>query len=404
MSGRFLLLFLHITLFSFNATVIDSTTLKPIKGAFVSDTKQDIITDNNGSFSIKTSDDTVHIKSYGYRPFSVKTDTNETLLKLSPINVKALYLTFWGANNNSKTLKNLLKIVDNTEINAVVVDVKNEYGSTVFLTDFKQANSYGAHLKRTNRDIKKFIQIMKEHNIYTIARIVTFKDELQASHNTDYAIKKIKTGKIWRNSDNMAWVDPFDIRSHKYTIEIAKESAKVGFDEINFDYVRFPAKSGLDFKKENTQKNRIEAIASFLELAKKELRPYGVFISADTYGNVCWSKNDNNIGQTIQSLAKHVDYLAPMLYPSGFASGSFNVNHPAKHPYIVIYRSIKHIEKIIPPKRIRPWLQNFRDYNKQRVHYKKYEITQQIKASKDMKTNGYMMWSPSSKYVLDYFK
>jgi len=93
-----------------------------------------------------------------------------------------------------------------------------------------------------------------------------------------------------------------------------------------------------------------------------------------------------------------------MLYPSGFASGSFNVNYPAKHPYIVIYRSIKHIEKIIPPKRIRPWLQNFRDYNKQRVHYKKYEITQQIKASKDMKTNGYMMWSPSSKYVLNYFK
>ena len=142
---------------------------------------------------------------------------------------------------------------------------------------------------------------MKKNNIYTIARIVTFKDELQAINNPEYALKD-KNGTIWRNRDKMAWVDPFDKRSHNYNIEIAKEAAKVGFDEINFDYIRFPAKKTLQFLKQNSSANRVTTIEQFLKTAKKELKEYGVFISVDTYGNVCWSKDDCNIGQTITSL------------------------------------------------------------------------------------------------------
>lgn len=398
----FLFFYFGANLFAFSGMIIDKKSTKPIANALIIDNKTTVHTNSDGSFYIDTKNKKLHVKAYGYKPFTIDTTTKKTFFELTPIKVKALYLTFWGANNNSKTLKKLLNIVDHTEINAIVVDMKNEYGSTLFLTNFKKANSYGAHLQRTNNDIKKFIKIMKQHNVYTIARIVTFKDELQAMYNPSYAIKK-SNGKVWRNKDNIAWVDPFDKRSHKYAINIAKESAKVGFDEINFDYIRFPAKKGLVLKKENTQKNRIKAISSFLESAKKALNPYGVFISVDTYGNVCWSKDDNNIGQTIQSLSKHTDYIAPMLYPSGFASGSFNVAYPAKHPYIVIYRSIKHIEKIIDPKRVRPWLQNFRDYKSERIPYTKHEISQQIKATKDINANGYMMWSPSSKYSLHCF-
>ena len=265
----------------------------------------------------------------------------------------------------------------------------------------EQANSYGAHKDRTNRDITKFMDILKSRNIYTIARVVTFKDELQASNNPDYAIKKAD-GTIWRNHDNMAWVDPFDKRAHKYIISIAEEAASVGFDEINFDYIRFPAKSGLKFSKKNTPQNRIEAIGEFLDLAQNRLRKYGVFISADTYGNICWSKDDNNIGQTVSSLAQHADYLAPMLYPSGFASGSFYVEAPSEHPYIVIYRSIKHIKDVIEPIRIRPWLQYFKDYAHKKRHYKKFEVNEQIRATQDANTSGWMMWSPSSKYHLNY--
>jgi len=319
-----------------------------------------------------------------------------------PTKINALYLNFWGANNNSKTLKNILNIIQNSEVNAIVVDVKNEYGSTMFYTNFKKANSYGAHKKRTNRDIKKFIQTMRENNIYIIARLAVFKDQLQALNNPQYAIKK-PDDTIWTNHDGMAWVDPFDERSRVYTINIAKEAAKVGFDEINFDYIRFPARKGLVYSKQSTQKNRIKAIEDFLILAKKELKPYGVAISVDTYGNICWAKDDTGIGQTLRSLSKHVDYICPMLYPSGFATGSFGFKHPALHPYEVIYRSIKHIHTIIDPSTIRPWLQYFRDYTSTKKYYKKFEITEQIRAANDANTSGWMMWSPSSKYSLQYF-
>lgn len=388
---------------SFSGIIVDKETLKPINKAIISDSTQSVKSDVNGSFCIQSKENSYHIKAYGYRPYKIDKDSNETIIKVKSINVKALYLTFWGASNNSKTLERMLKIIDKTKINAIIVDVKNEYGSTSYKTSFTQANSYGAHDDRTNRNIQKFIDLMKSKNIYTIARIVTFKDELQASNNPDYAIKK-SNGEIWRNHDKMAWVDPFDKRAHEYTIAIAEEAAKAGFDEINFDYIRFPAKSGLKFSKENTQENRIKAIDNFLATAQKRLRKYGVFISVDIYGNVCWSQGDNNIGQTISSLAAHADYLSPMLYPSGFASGSFYFEYPSEHPHAVIYRSIKNIEDRIDSSRVRPWLQYFKDYAHKRREYKKFEVNEQIRAADDANTSGWMMWSPSSKYDLDYFK
>ena len=399
----FLATLLQTLLFaSFSAVIVDNKSLEPIQGVIISDSAKSVKSDENGSFNIASNEKKYFIKAYGYRPYSFSSDSNATQIKLEAITVRALYLTFWGASNNSKTLKKVLSVIDTTEVNAVVVDVKNEYGSTSFWTGFKQANSYGAHKKRTNRDIAKFMKTMKDRNIYTIARIVTFKDELQASNNPDYAIKKLD-GSIWRNHDNMAWVDPFDKRSHKYTISIAEEAAKVGYDEINFDYIRFPAKSGLKFSKENNAKNRGVAIETFLKSAKKRLKKYGVFISVDTYGNICWSKDDNNIGQTVTSLEKHADYLAPMLYPSGFSRGSFHFEYPSDHPHAVIYRSVKNIRDRIDTKRVRPWLQYFKDYAHKRREYGKFEVREQIRATEDINTSGWMMWSPSSKYHRDYF-
>ena len=388
---------------SFSGVIVDKETLKPINKAIISDSSHSVKSDENGSFSIQSDENTLHIKAYGHRPYKLFVDANTTnSIQVEPINVKALYLTFWGASLNSKTLEKMLNIIDKTKVNAVVVDIKNEYGSTSYKTSFAQANSYGADDDRTNRNITEFMELMKSKNIYTIARIVTFKDELQATNNPDYAIKNQK-GEIWRNSDNMAWVDPYDKRSHEYAVSIAEEAAKVGFDEINFDYVRFPAKSDLKYSKENTTENRIKAIGDFIDLAQSRLRKYGTFVSVDIYGNVCWSKDDNGIGQTVESLAKHADYLAPMLYPSGFASGSFNVEYPAEHPYIVIYRSIKHIDDLIDPIRVRPWLQYFKDYAHTKREYKYFEVNEQIRATEDIKTSGWMFWSPSSKYNLSCF-
>jgi len=382
--------------------LIDANTSLPISNAVISDSILSVKSDENGSFFIDSDEKSFHIKAYGYKPLTFEDDINASVFKLEPIKVKALYLTFWGASNNSGTLKKVLDIIDATEVNAVVVDVKNEYGSTSFWTEFEQANSYGAHKNRTNRDIKKFMQTMKEHNIYTIARIVTFKDEIQASNNRDYAIKKDENGTVWRNHDKMAWVDPFDKRSHKYAIAIAEEAAKVGYDEINFDYIRFPAKEGLCYSKECVQSNRIKAIESFLDEAQQRLKKYGVFISVDTYGNICWADDDNGIGQDISSLAAHADYICPMLYPSGFSSGSFYFKYPSEYPYEVIFRSIKKIQDKIPSNRVRPWLQYFKDYTQKKKRYEREEVQAQIRATEDIDANGWMLWSPSSKYHLEY--
>lgn len=406
MQNKFLLFLLFPLLLSasFSAKIIDSKTFLPIENAKIINNSKIVKSDINGSFTINDTNATLHIKAYGYRPFSFETNTTSNVIKIEAIKVKALYLTFWGASNNSTTSKRIFQIIKDTEANAVVVDVKNEYGSTSFLTSFKQANSYGAHKNRTNRNIEKFIAKMKANHIYTIARIVTFKDELQAINNPDYALKLESNGSIWTTHDNMAWVDPFNECSHKYTIRIAQEAAKVGFDEINFDYVRFPAKSGLHFSKKNTQKNRIKAIETFLDSAKKRLEPYGVFISVDTYGNILWSKkDDNNIGQMLKSLVSHSDYIAPMLYPSGFASGSFHFKYPADHPYAVIHRSINNIKTKIDIKRVRPWLQYFKDYTTKHRPYLKFEVQEQMRATEQLNTDGWMMWSPSSKYNSEYF-
>lgn len=386
---------------SFDAKIVDADTNRSLSDAQISDSSQSVKSLKDGTFSINSHEKIFHIKAYGYRPFSVDANSTQKILRLHRIKVKALYLNFWGASNHSQTSKNVIEAIKKSEANAIVVDMKNAKGSTLFLTTFQQANSYGAQKNRTNRDIGAFMKRMKKNHIYTIARIAVFKDDIQASHNQEYAIKRDDNGSIWRNADNMAWVDPFSKKAQDYTIRMAEEAAKVGFDEINFDYIRFPAKKGLRYKKSNTQKNRIEAISHFLERAKERLLKYGVFISVDTYGNICWSKDDNGIGQTVASLAKHVDYLAPMLYPSCFSCGSFSFHYPADHPYDVVYRSIKHIADRISPKRVRPWLQGFRDYKTKKRHYKKFEITEQIKATQDLGTNGWMLWSPSSKYNMD---
>ena len=398
-----LIIFQTILFAALNGNIIDINTLKPIDGAMISDSKITVKSDKNGNFSIDTDEKNLHIKSYGYRALAIKNDTNLINFKLEPITIKALYLSFWKANLDSNSLKKIIQIIEKKEVNAVVVDIKSEYGLTSYKTSFKQANNYGASRKTTIKNIKSFIDLMKSKNIYTIARVVTFKDELQALNNPSYAIKK-NNGKIWRSRDKVAWVDPFDIRSHLYTIAIAEDAAKVGFDEINFDYIRFPAKSNLIFAKKNTQANRIEAISKFLSSAKNRLRKYGVYISVDIYGNILWTNDDSNIGQTIKSLSKNVDYIAPMLYPSGFAKGFFGKKNPSNHPFIVIYKSLKNIKNIIEPIRVRPWLQYFRDYAHAKKRYKKFEINEQIRAAEKMKSNGWMMWSSSSRYHLNYFK
>jgi hypothetical protein len=172
---------------------------------------------------------------------------------------------------------------------------------------------------------------------------------------------------MWHDREELAWVDPFKKEVWDYNIDIAVEAAQHGFDEIQFDYVRFPDAIGLQFSMPNTEENRLKAISGFLTEARRRLVPYNVFLAADIFGYVCWNLSDTSIGQGIEDLAPLVDSLSPMLYPSGFRYGIPGYRIPVSHPHEIVYLSLKRAKERtrLPSIRFRPWLQAFKE-----IHFK----------------------------------
>ncbi len=397
---KLLLLFL-ISLNLFAATkqlfVLDKNTLSPIENATVSNQKCSVKSNIDGIAEILIDEtEQLYVKAHGYRQTSVGL-TNKTVL-LEPFNPKALYVSFWAAGS-SKYMNKILKLVKETEINTVIVDIKNEFGDLSYQTDVPLTRQIGAHSQRTIKDIDLFIKKLKDKGLYVIGRVVVFKDDRLAKHYDAYALKDAN-GTVWRNKENLAWVSPFEHSVHEYVSDIAKDAASHGFDEINFDYVRFPLKEGLVYEKESNQKNRIEAINTFLQTANAKLKDYNVYTSVDTYGYVCWNRGDTGIGHTIKSLSENSDYIAPMLYPSGFGVGILGYKDPTDHPYEIINESIKEALKRadISASRLRPWLQSFKDYGFDKKFFRSKEVSAQIKGAEHASCSGWMLWNPSSRF------
>ena len=394
-----LFLFLAINLYSANHEVyiFDKNTLIPIEGAIVSSEKEKTTTDKLGKANLHVEKRELFVKAYGYKQASVKNDTNIVLLE--PFTSKALYISFWAAGSK-KVMNRIIETAKQTEINTVIIDIKNEFGNISYKTGVKLAQDIGAHKKRTVFHMDKLVQRLHDENLYVIARIVVFKDERLAKSRPEYALKDPKTLKIWRNNERLAWVDPYEEKVHEYVSDIALDAAKQGFDEINFDYIRFPLKLSLSYKKELNQENRITTISKFLQTVNKKLKDYNIYTSVDTYGYVCWNEHDTNIGHTIKTLAQNVDYISPMLYPSGFSRGVLGYKDPTDHTYEIINRSIEVASERnnISPLRFKPWLQSFKDYAFDRKFFRSYEISQQIKGAENANASGWLLWNPSSKF------
>jgi len=394
------LLFTSIyTYAAYNGHIIDIKSGKAIKGAMISDAKHRVKSDENGTFHIESKAEHLQIKAYGYLPMKVSSieQSGGATYKLKPFKLKAFYVNFYAANAKSKSFAKILKKIKSTQMNAVIIDIKDVKGNISYDTKLSEPKKIGATKITTISNLSKFIKNLKEMGIYTIARIAVFKDTRQAKKFPSRAVKDAN-GKVWIDTHNTAWIDPHSNRGQNYTLNIAVEVAKAGFDEVNFDYIRFPAREGLRFAKADTQSNRISAIENFLYRAKRRLMAYPLFISVDIFGYVAWNKTDTHIGQTVASLAKHADYICPMLYPSGFHKWTLGYRDPTAYPYQIVKASILKAHGDIEPIRIRPWLQSFRDYAFSRKDYREYEIAQQIKASDDCNTTGWLLWSPSSRY------
>ncbi len=386
--------------------VIDAASNKPLAGAIITlDGREILQTGPEGTFAIKSQTRRIAARAHGYtraeQAIDVRKGAVPVEIRLNPVTPRALYLTVYGIG--SKSLReSALKLIESTELNTLVIDVKGDRGFVPYPSEVPLASSIGGQKVILVKDLKGLVNTLKEKGIYTVARIVVFKDNLLGEARPDLAVR---TGNdaIFRDRENLIWVDPSQKEVWDYNIAIAVEAAKNGFDEIQFDYVRFPDRKGLKFSLDNTEENRTGAIVGFLQAAREQLAPYNVFISADVFGYAAWNLNDTQIGQKIDQIGSAVDYIALMLYPSGFQFGIPGYRNPVANSNRIVYLTLQRAQERtqIPSVRFRPWLQAFRDYAFDRRHFTGNEIREQIKATEDFGANGWMLWNPRNVYSRD---
>ena len=386
---------------AYSGIVVDALTCKPIPGAFVTLGNTVVRTSQGGRFQIGGEGAVLGLRAYGYRRREVPViDLKEDeTLSLAPFKPKALYLSSYGAAN-TRLRESALDIIGKTDLNAVVIDVKSDRGGIAYKTDVPLATEIGAQKMITIKHIKRLMDDLHKEGIYTIARIVVFKDNVLALARPDLAVRTAG-GAIWRDREGLAWTDPFSRQVWDYNIDIAIEAARDGFDEIQFDYVRFPDAKGLVFSRPTTRESRVSAISGFLAEARRRLIPYNVFLSADIFGYVIWNRNDTGIGQNLDEMAQQVDYISPMLYPSGFQYGIPGYPNPVLHPHQIVYLSLRKAEERtgLPAVRFRPWLQAFRDYAFGGKPFEGEEIAAQIDAAQTFGSDGWMLWNPRNVYT-----
>jgi hypothetical protein len=387
-----------------SGTVLDADRRTPIRGASVWAGQLEAVTDPEGRFVLENPGGaSLIVKAPGYALRRIPPRDFDIAVALKPKSVRAAYLTYYGIAEPS--IRNrVLDLVDRTELNAVVIDVKGDRGLIPYRTEVPAALEAGAQGPVIIKDFDGMLRSFRERGIYTVARIVAFKDNVLAKHRPDLAIIDTRTGKPWIDNEKLAWVDPFREEVWDYLIAIAKEAVAKGFDEVQFDYVRFPTDGRLSaaaYAQPNTSATRLPAIAAFLAKARRELGPTGAFLSADVFGYTAFNANDTDIGQRVEELAPHLDYICPMVYPSGYHLGIPGFRNPVMHPYEVVRESVRLIRQRTQHTavQVRPWLQDFRDYAFDRRIFGTREIRAQIKGASDGGGMGFMLWNPRNDYT-----
>lgn len=381
--------------------VVDALTCRPIEGALVTAAGEEASTDVEGVLALSSPTKVVSVRAPGYQRVELRDDghlLSSRVIPLQPFTPKALYLSFYGIGDQSLR-EAALQLVGKTQLNALVIDAKGDRGGIPYRSGVKLAAEVGAQKIITVHDMPALLARLHRQGIYTVARVVAFKDDPLARGKPELAVHN-RAGMVWSDREGLAWSDPFRHEVWEYVIDVAEEAARLGFDEIQFDYLRFPDEPSLVFSKPSTEASRVAAISGFLAEARKRLAPYNVFMAADIFGYVLWNLNDTDIGQRLEDLASYVDYISPMLYPSGFQYGIPGYSNPVAVPHEIVDLSLRNAQKRtgLPGVRFRPWLQAFRDYAFDRRIFGADEIKAQIRAAEAFGADGWMLWNPRNVY------
>ncbi|CAM4208986.1 putative glycoside hydrolase [Paenibacillus macerans] len=320
--------------------------------------------------------------------------------------VKGIYVTAYSAGGSR--MNELVDLVDKTELNAMVIDIKDDSGYITYKTENPELNKLGK-AQPFIRDIGALMERLEKHDIYPIARIVVFKDTILAKKHPEYSFVQ-KDGSVWSNGGGDSFVNPYSKEVWDYNIEIAKEAAKLGFKEIQFDYVRFPEgfeKRADSLNYEKSEMSRVDAVSSFVKYAKEQLEPLGIRVSVDIFGYAASVPAAEGIGQDFVKISDQVNIICPMIYPSHYSTGWFNAKDPDKAPYQTIKGAIKDTQDKLAPLGeeqpiVRPWIQDFTASWLGKGHYIKYgkhEVEEQIRALRDMNVDEYLLWNASNRYT-----
>ncbi len=391
----------HLAAHAIEGRVLDGASRLPIPGAIVTVGGQATVTGADGSYRLPGAARLVQARCIGFGRGSVAVAEGAAQapdLLLPALRPKALYLSAYGIGD-AGLRDAALQLLSGTELNALVIDLKSDSGLVPYASQVVQTSRNGARSVTTVHDMPALVTRLKQDGVYLIARIVAFKDDRQADAHPEWSVRR-EDGTLFRDSEHLPWIDPTRREAWDYLLDLAEEAAAMGFDEIQFDYVRFPDSRGLRFGQPNTTTNRVAAISGFLQAARARLLPYNVFLAADVFGYTAWNSDDTEIGQDLLAVAAVVDYVSPMLYPSGFRFGIPGFPNPVEHPAQIVQRTLARAVARTggSPLRFRPWLQAFRDYAFDRRLFDADEIRAQIEAAEAAGSDGWMLWNPRNDY------
>lgn len=333
-----------------------------------------------------------------------ETEEDDTVLQ-ERVKVKGIYVT--GPMAGSSSMEDLIRLIDETELNTVVIDVKNDEGNITYQMDMETVQNMGACINYIS-DMESLMTTLKEHNIYTIARIVCFKDPCLAQARPELALKKAD-GTAVTDAYGLAWVNPCEEGVWEYLTEVALAAADVGFDEVQYDYVRFPIGTdadAADYGMVMESDTREKMITGFLTYATKRLHEKGIPVSADVFGTIIGSEVDiERVGQNYAAMAGTIDVLSPMVYPSHYGNGVFGYRVPDAEPYGTVFaaltdsheelQAVKETDRAI----VRPWLQAFTaTWIDGHISYGGEQIREQIQAVYDAGYEEWILWNARNHY------
>ena len=324
----------------------------------------------------------------------------------TPDTLRGLYVNRWAALGSK--LDRLIEIARTTEINALVIDVKDDRGFVLYRSSVPLAREIGADTAdghwMSRSKLRAVLDTMTAHGIYPIARIVVAKDPLLAQKKLDLAIKRKSDLKPWLDKNGHPWLDPHQRVVWQYAADLAREAYEVGFSEVQFDYVRFPDEKRLINETVYPLANgrtRAQVIRDQLGFLRKALKPQGVRVTADVFGLTATDTTDMGIGQRWEMFVDQVDVVLPMIYPSHFARGTYKLRNPNAHPYQTIDHALKDAiarsDSIPNAALIIPWYQ---DFTLGAPRYEAAQIRAQKKAGYDNGFQSWILWNPKSNYTL----